>query len=152
MTVKVSKREQIMQNIAARFEAVQAGVNGYSTTWNIVTRKPVARSVVAMGDTIGIFDVREHKVQEMQHMRCTLSVTLEFYGAVQIGDEPSTLLNTMLLDVQRTIRQDIYCSGLSLNVVENKNELDIDGPTDMVVAGIVEISVLYRHLVDDPST
>jgi hypothetical protein len=88
----------------------------------------------------------------MQHMRCDLTVVIEFYCSLMIGDEPATELNKMLLDVQRTIRQDIYCSGLSLNIVESKNELDIDGPTDNLVAGVVEFSVLYRHLVDDPAT
>lgn len=152
MAVKVSKREQIMQNLANRFTAIQGGVNGYTTTWNLVTRKPVPRSSVAMGDTIGIFDVKETKTQMMQHMLCHLFVTFEFYGVLQIGDEPSTLLNNMLLDVQRTIRQDIYCSGLSLNIVENRNELDIAGPTDQIVAGTVGVTIHYRHLVDDPST
>jgi hypothetical protein len=146
-----SKRERIMQHLTERFQARQAGVDGALITWNMVTRKPISRTEVGMGDTLGIFDVRETKDPVMQHMVCELTVIFEFYCALMLGDEPSTELNRMLLDVQRTIRTDIYCSGLSLNIVESKNELDIDGPTDSLVAGVIEVTVLYRHLVDDPS-
>jgi hypothetical protein len=150
--VDVSKRERIMQHLADRFTARQAGVDDALYTWNTVTRRPISRVEVGMGETIGIFDVREVKEQQMMHMLCELTVVIEFYCSLMIGDEPATELNKMLLDVQRTIRKDIYCSGLSLNLVESKNELDIDGPTDNLVAGVVEVTVLYRHLVDDPAT
>lgn len=148
----ISKRERIMVHLAERFAARQAGVDDALYTWNLVTRRPVSRVEVDMGDTVGIFDIREEKQQQMQHMLCNLTVVVEFYCASMIGDEPSTELNKMLLDVQRTIRADIYCSGLSLNIVESRNELDIDGPTDKLIAGVVEFTVLYRHLVDDPAT
>ena len=148
----ISKRERIMEHLKERFEARQEGVGGAMYTWNMVTRRPISRVEVAQGNTIGLFDVQEEKHQEMMHMRCHLAVVVEFYCSLMIGDEPSTELNKMLLDVQRTIRQDIYCSGLTLNVVENKNQLDIDGPTDNMVAGVVEFMVQYRHLVDDPAT
>jgi hypothetical protein len=147
----ISKRERIMEHLKARFEARQAGVDGALYTWNTVTRRPISRVEVGMGETIGLFDVREVKNQEMLHMRCDLTVVIEFYCSLMIGDEPATELNKMLLDVQRTIRADIYCSGLTLNLVESRNELDIDGPTDNLVAGVVEFTVTYRHLVDDPS-
>jgi hypothetical protein len=150
--MKVSKRERIMEHLKARFEAVQKGVDGYSTTWNLVTREPLSKSAVAMGDCVGLFDIRETKTPSMQHMTCELTVVVEFYCRMQLGDNPGTELNRMLLDVQRTIRSDIQCSGLALNIVENKNELDIDGPGDSLVAGVVEFLVQYRHLVDDPSS
>jgi hypothetical protein len=41
-----------------------------------------------MGETIGLFDVRESKTPEMQHMRCDLSVVVEFYCTLMIGDDP----------------------------------------------------------------
>lgn len=151
MASKVSKREQIMQHLQKRFEAARAGTDGYSVTWNSVTRRPLSRVEVGMGDAVGLFDMRETKRQEIQHMRCDLSLVIEFYLFMQLGDDPGTELNRMMLDIQRTIRQDIYCSGLTLNIVESKNELDIDGPTDALVAGVVEYLIQYRHLVDDPS-
>lgn len=148
----VSKRERIMEHLKARFEARQKDVDGALYTWNMVTRRPISRLEVGMGDAIGLFDVRESKTPDMQFMRCDLTVVVEFYCALMLGDDPGTELNKMLLDVQRTIRADIYCSGLTLNVVESKNQLDIDGPTDNLVAGVVEFTVLYRHTVDDPAT
>ena len=147
----VSKREQIMQHLVDRFEAMQDGTDGYTTTWNTVTRKPVSITAVKMGNALGLFDTREDKVPDMQFMRATLSVVCEFYHSMKIGDEPGTQLNRMLLDVQRAMRSDIYCGGLTLNVVEVRSELDIDGPEDNLIAGVVEFQVLYRHYVDDPS-
>jgi hypothetical protein len=151
VTEKVGKRERIMQHLLARFAENQAGEDDYTVTWNLITRKPVGRTEVGMGDAIGIFDTRESKVPDMLFMRCHLTVVFEFYCSLQMGDDPATELNRMLLDVQRTLRRDIYCSGLTLNIVETKNELDIDGPGDSLVAGVVEVQVLYRHFVDDPS-
>lgn len=147
----VSKREQIMDHLVERFENMTAGTDGYTTTWNVVTRKPLGMTEVKIGSALGLFDTREDKTPDMQFMRCTLSVVCEFYHSMKIGDAPGTQLNRMLLDVQRAMRSDIYCGGLALNVVEVRSELDIDGPEDNLVAGIVEFQVLYRHYVDDPS-
>jgi hypothetical protein len=147
----ISKRERIMAHLqgAVRPAARCRRRALHVEHWLPAAHQPIE---VGMGDTIGLFDVSRVKNQEMQHMRCDLTVVVEFYCALMIGDDPATELNKMLLDVQRTIRADIYCSGLTLNIVESKNELDIDGPTDNLVAGVVEFSVLYRHLVDDPAT
>lgn len=146
-----SKRERIMQHLKQRFEGIQAGVGGYSTTWNTVSRKPVSTVEAQMGNMLGLFDVNESKTPDMQFMRCSLTVVIEFYFRTQMGDEPGTELNRMLLDVQRAMRSDIYCSGLTLNVVEMKSELDIDGPSDSLVAGVVEFLVQYRHAVTNPA-
>jgi hypothetical protein len=150
--MKISKRERIMTHLKERFEAIQSGIDGFSTTWNQVTRQPLSKSAVAMGDCLGLFDIREEKTPHMQFMLCTLTVVVEFYSRMQLGDDPATELNRMLLDVQRTFRSDIQCGGLALNIVETKNELDIDGPGDSLVAGVVEVQVQYRHYVDDPSS
>lgn len=146
-----SKRERIMEHLKERFESMQDGVDDYTTTWNVVTRNPVSTSEVEFGKTLGLFDVSESKTPDMQFMRCDLVVVVEFYHRSEMGDEPATELNRMLLDVQRAMRSDIYCSGLTLNVVEMKSELDIDGPADSLVAGVVEFQVQYRHYVDNPA-
>lgn len=146
----VSMREAIMEHLATRFKNVRAGVDGYSTTWNTVARRPIGKAEINMGNVVGIFDTEEIKTRDMQFTRSQLRVMVEFFYTLKIGDEPSTELNRMLVDVQRLMLSDIYCGGLSLNIVENRNELDIDGPADRIVAGVAEFQVQYRHSVHDP--
>jgi hypothetical protein len=145
-----SVREMIMRHFETRFKSVRKGRNGYTTTWNTVTRKPVSKTEISMGDVVGLYDVGEVKTPDMQFTRSSLRVTVEFFCVMKIGDDPSTELNRQLLDVQRLMLSDIYCGGLTLNIVENRNELDIDGPADRVVAGVADFQVLYRHNVHDP--
>ena len=146
-----SKREKIMEHLVARFEGMCAGVDDYSTTWNGIGRKPISTTEVQMGNALGIFDVDEQKTPDMQFIRSNLAVIIEFYHRMELGDDPATELNRMLLDVQRAMRSDIYCGGLTLNVVELKSELDIDGPGDSLVAGVVEFQVQYRHDINNPA-
>jgi hypothetical protein len=147
----VSKRERIMEHLRERFLAVRMNDGeGYTTQWNIVTRTPLGKSEISMGDAVGLFDPNETKTQEMMFMRCSLTVQVEFYYSMQLGDNAATELNRLLLDVQRTMRQDIQCGGLCLNIVESRSELDIDGPGDSLVVGLAEFQVLYRHSVNDP--
>lgn len=150
MSDVLSKRELIMQHLAERFAALREGVDGYTTTWNAVTRRPMGDQEVSMGNALGLFDVEEEKNPAINWYHCNLRVVAEFYYVLQLGDEPSTELNRMLVDIQRAIRVDVTCGGLAFNIVELRNELDVDGPADRLVAGVVEFQVQYRHLLDDP--
>lgn len=145
-----SKRELIMQNLVSRFSAMRVGDNGFSTTWNAVVRRPLTKQETALGDAVAIFDVDEDKTSEIGFYRCSLRVQIEFFCTMLTGDEPSTQLNRMLLDVQRCMRSDVTCGGLAFNILELRNELDVDGPADRLVAGVVEFQVQYRHTLDDP--
>lgn len=145
-----SKREKIMQHLKERFEGLREDVNGYTTTWNTVCRRPMTKTEIFMGDALGIYDISEEKEAVINFYNCTLTVALEFFYLLQQGDEPSTELNRMLVDIQRAMRSDISCGGLSFNCVENESELDIDGPADRLVAGTVEFRIQYRHFLDDP--
>lgn len=145
-----SKRERIMQHLQDRFTAMQVGVNGYSTTWNAVVRRPLTKQETAIGDAVALFDVDEEKTPEIGFYRCSLRIQVEFFCTMLTGDDPSTELNRMLLDVQRCMRTDVTCGGLGFNILELRNELDVDGPADRLVAGVVEFQVQYRHMLDDP--
>jgi hypothetical protein len=145
-----SLREQIMEHLVRRFEDIREGRDGFKTTWNVVVRRPMTKTEVGMGRALGLYDTDEVKTPQIGHMMCTMSVVCEFFYAMNLGDEPSTELNTMLTDIQRTMRLDVNCSGLSINIVEVRNELDIDGPADRLVAGVCEFQVQYRHSLDDP--
>jgi hypothetical protein len=146
----VSRRESILQHVADRFRAMREGQDDYTTTWNAVVRRPLTKAEVSLGNAIGMYDTEEEKVSEIGRYRSTLTVVIEFFHTLKHGEEPSTELNRMLADVQRAMRVDVTCGGLSYNVVETKNELDIDGPADRLVAGIVEFQISYKHTLDDP--
>lgn len=146
----LSKREQIMAHLERRLTSVREGVSGYTSTWNTVVRRPLTKQEVAIGDAIALFDTDEEKTAEIGFYRCFLTVMVEFFYTLKAGDNPSTELNRLLLDIQRIMRSDVTCGGLSFNILEVRNELDIDGPADRLVAGVVEFQVQYRHLLDDP--
>lgn len=84
-------------------------------------------------------------------MTCRLRVATEFVYSMKIGDEPLTELNRILVDIQRLMRSDIQAGGLCLNIVESSSELDLDGPEDRLVGGIVFWEVLYKHATQDPT-
>lgn len=140
-----------MEHLVDRFKAIRRGNDGYTTTWNVVVRRPFTNTETQLGDALGIYDVSERKEPRISGFDCFLSISIEFFHKVYEGDEPSTELNRMLLDIQRALRSDITCGGLSINLVERSNELDIEGPTDMLIAGVLEAEVHYRHSPDDPS-
>lgn len=146
----LSKREQIMEHLVNRFGDIREGEDGYTTTWNVVARRPMTKAELNLGDALGLFDVEETKTARIGFYDCDLKVVCEFFHVLKLGDEPSTELNRMLCDIQRGMRSDIGCGGLTINIVENSSELDIDGPADRLVAGVVEFQIAYRHALDDP--
>ena len=145
-----SIREKIMAHLEDRFRDVREGEDGYATTWNVVVRRPMTKTEVGLGKAIGLYDTEEQKTPQIGYMICTLTVICEFFYAMKIGDDAATELGVMLTDIQRTRRSDVTCGGISINIVEVRNELDIDGPADRLVAGACEFQVQYRHSLDDP--
>jgi|GEM_PF-4705010 len=146
----LSRREQIMRYIVGLFTDMRASVDDYSVTWGAVVRRPLKADEAKLNCAVGVYDVGEEKTAEIGRYRSILSVRIEFFYRPNIGDEPSTELNRLLLDIQRVMRVDHTCGGLTYNVLEVENELDISGPADRLVAGIIEYRVDYKHLLDDP--
>ncbi len=63
-----------------------------------------------------------------------------------------------MADVQITMRSDINSTEsvsplcqLTINIVELRNELDVEGPKDNLVGGVIVWSILYRHSALDPT-
>lgn len=146
-----SIRDNIMEHLKDRFETVRAGTNRYTTTWNMVLRAPLTKQSKIIGDSVSILDLTEKKDESIGQMTCRLRVAIEFVYVMKIGDEPLTELNRILVDIQRLMRSDIQAGGLCLNIVESSSELDLDGPEDRLVGGIVFWEVLYKHATQDPT-
>lgn len=146
----ISLRSRIMGEIATRFKNVVAGQNGFTIDWNSVMTQPVNKAQQRAGDTVAIFDVTETKKNEIGYTDCRIGLQIEFYVKNRTGDDPPRLLDQALLDVQRTLFSDITCGGLALNIVEVKNEKDVDGYSDTIVAGVLTAYVAYRHKLNNP--
>lgn len=154
-----SLRERIMQHLKARFEGIVAGATvtltdgrtaQIATAWNVVARKPLSKEQLRFGPALAMFDVSERKEPETMFNRVHLGVIIEFFDAMKLGEEPSTALNRMLMDVQHTLMMDIRCGGLSLDIRETGNELSVDGPGDNLLGGMARIEVIYRHRAASP--
>ena len=148
-----SIREQILAHLKTRFEAITAGVDGFTETWEVVTREPLsAQPTIVKGQAaIGIYELPERSAPNIGVTNKTLRLVLEFHYKLDDAELASMELNRLLLDVQRTMLSDTTSGGLSLNVTEDGNELDIDGPGDGLVVGAAVFNVLYRHKTGDPS-
>lgn len=154
-----SLRERIMEHLRLRFAGVQAGANvtltdgrvtAINTTWNTVSRRPLTKEQLRFGNALALFDVSERKEPETLFNRVHLGVVIEFFDAMKLGEEPSTALNRMLMDVQHIMMMDIFCGGLSLDIRETGNELSVDGPGDNLLGGMARFEVIYRHRAASP--
>ena len=143
-------RDQIIEHLVERFRQCQAGQDGRYITWNTVSDCPLTSTETLLGTAVGIYEGRERKRAEVGHSRNTLELSTEFKIKLAMGDKPAQVARRVLGEVQAIVQSDIYCGGLSLHIVEVGNELDVDGPSDQSVAGIVFWEVMYRHKAGDP--
>lgn len=146
----LSKRQRIMMYFEDAFLSVRENIDGFTRTWTAVARKPLTNQERQSGNAIALYDLNEVKTPQMQFQFCNLTVYAEFYHQMAVGEHPADVLNMMLTDVQRVFRSDVTCGGLTINVEEKKNQIDVDGPLEKLVTGVVEFVVSYRHAADDP--
>lgn len=142
-------RDRIMQHLLSRFAACVEGQGGRYITWNTISDAPLKEGQKVLGNAIGVFDSRERKKPEVSLVRAALEVNTEFHVRLAHGDNPVAVARAVLGEVQAIMLSDIYCTEptgqLSLNIVEIGNELDVDGPDDKSVSGIVFWEIQYRH-------
>lgn len=152
-------REKIMDNIATRFKAVTVGQavtvwDGSTWTlkrhWNTVARRPLSQTEIKLGNALALFDTKEQKTRETGFDRAHLQLMIEIFVNIAMGEEPSTVLNEAILDVQTVMSLDRTCGGFALDVVEVRNEKDIEGPSDKIVAAMIEVHIVYRHRAGNP--
>jgi len=140
-----------MEAIKVLFVDMLEGVDGYTVTWDRIRRAPIDSHDATMRSSLAILDTREIKNPDVHDlMRSTMRVIFEAKYRTMQGDEPSTELNRLILDIQRKVREDINLGGLTLNITEAGNEIDIEGHADNIVTATVFVDVLYRHVISDP--
>lgn len=140
-----------MAAIKTLFDDMCEGVDDYTVTWDRIRRSPIDSFDTTMRTSLAILDTREIKSTDVHDLtRSTMRVIFEAKYRPQMGDEPSTELNRLILDIQRKIKEDINLGGLTLNITEAGNDIDIEGHADNIVTATVFVDVLYRHVISDP--
>ena len=155
MAVPVSVRERILRKFILNFEAVQNGVDEHVVTWNTVTRRPIEDIEQQTDSSLIITEGVETAEDNVGTVRKSLEIATEFWVPVLIGDDRSALVNLMLADVIRTVREDsnLIEAGtppicLATDVVEASNEVELNDEDK--VGGVVLWRVKYRHDQIDP--
>ncbi|QSY98652.1 hypothetical protein J2J97_31780 (plasmid) [Rhizobium bangladeshense] len=147
-------RDRILQHLVKRFRDCVAGENGRFITWNTVSDCPLTSEEITFGNALGIYDGRERNKDGIGLSTRFLEVQTEFKIKLAYGDKPAKVARAVLGEVQTVMTSDIYCTEgsvqLSLDIVEIGNELDVDGPHDQTVAGIVFWEIQYRHIAGKP--
>jgi hypothetical protein len=152
--MKLPIRELILRALKKKFEDRDAGQedSNHLVTWDRVQRTPIGdaaqhlRSIAAIIEgTETTFKLTGNVVQK------NLDVSVDFEVRPFRGEEPSTFVNEVLADVQRTMQEDVRLGGLALNVQEIRNETDFSGDKEVFVGGTVDYEISYRHMLHDPS-
>lgn len=157
-TPTITRRERILNalvNVMKNMEDGRPTTDPYSVTWDVVTRGPIEGIHERKRYALSIIDQEESKDPIIGQSVVTLRVVLEFRVYLDVNEEASIVVNRVLGDVQRRIREDIYLTQddgeqLSLNLVESGNQVFIDGYADKQVGGAVFVNILYKHAIDDP--
>ena len=151
---RLTIRERILVQIERNFLEVQEGVDEHVLTWNVVTREAPRDVEQQMGDLIAITEGTEINSDEVRTVRKSMEIFTEFWLRTQLGDVKSSLANSVMGDVQRTIRQnlplvedDTGCQ-LAIDIVEVRSEVELE--LEDLIGGVIVWNVVYRHDQDDP--
>jgi len=164
---ELSRRERIMREVRRRMDEIEQGQptsDPFQVTFGVVTR---GSSLEGIHETEGkyslaILDTDEQKNPKIQQIVAILTVVLEFFAWVDDGEEPSSVGNKVMTDIQRKMREDLNLTEpddgkrslqdrqLSENVEEIRNQMFIDGYADRKINGAVFYNILYKHGVNDP--
>ena len=163
---ELSRRERIMREIRRRMDEIELGQpqdDPFQVTFGVVTR---GSSLEGIHETEGkyslaILDTDEQKSPKIQQMVALLTVALEFFAWVEEGEQPSSVGNKVMTDIQRKMREDLNLTEpddgrnvqdrqLSENVEEIRNQMFIDGYADRKINGVVFYNITYKHGVNDP--
>lgn len=167
MASELSRRERICREVFRRLDAMTVGQpadDPYLTSFDFLTRgSPLEQAHETEAAAATILDVDESKAIKIGQYVVTLRLNIEFIAWVNVSkrEEPSTVGNRVLADVQRLMREDIMLTEpddgrllkdrqLAENVVEVGNQLFVDGFLDARITGAVFYVITYKHSEQDP--
>lgn len=145
-----SHRHRIIAHLMARFEAQQAGTDGAVISWDNVVDVPPSKEQQEARYTVGIYDTSEKVVPKIGVDERALNVVVEFHLTLYEDDPQGRYIREALAEVQRVMGSDIYCGGLTMNVIERGSELEVTSAHDRRVAGVAVFEVKYRTPTNNP--
>ena len=155
-----SYRELVLRHLASLFTAMEIGQpetidgygnpNAYEFTFSTVVRHPLSERERRTRYALAVVDGRENKIENIAFMTNQFDVALDFSALLDTNESPSEVLNMMLTNMQRKIREDITLGGLVDRVAELGNDLDIEFWEERSVSGTLFIQIQYRHAEADP--
>ena len=160
-----SRRERIMAEVKRRMKTMQQGQpssDPYQTTFEVVTRgSPLEGLHKTVKTGLAILDTTEFKSPKINQMDVNLRVVMEFFAWVDNNEEPSTVGNRVMADIQRRMREDVNLTEpddgrpllerkTSEHVEEVGNDMFIDGVQDTQITGAVTWNIRYKHGINDP--
>lgn len=148
----LSLREQIMQALRQVFLDVREGVGSdpFAFRWDTVVRHPLGDMERKSRYAVALVEGDENKRPLADSTNAFLSVEVNFFARAEPREEPATQLNTILLNIQRAVRQDPMLGGLAIDVREDSNTHTVDSFEDRQLEGSVFYTVIYKHAENDP--
>ncbi len=144
-------RECILKKLVEIFE--RSPLEPWDLEFGAVGRDPLTDDMVKTHDyTISITDPSERVREAVAVEYRDINLVIEFTGKVYEGDTASVIGNRALGAIQKRIGCDITLEDLALNSVLRGSEIDIEGPFDKVVSGVIVYDVTYRCRANDPFT
>ena len=149
-------REQILDALVTHFTGT--AVSPYTITWSAVTRSPLAVKDRRKQYALSIMDEAEEKEAKTRQVHCSLTVAFMFWAMADITDNPSTVANTVLGEIQKKARSALFSTtetppleGKAVNIVEVSNDLMVDSEYDRQLMGRLVFLITYRHALADPT-
>jgi hypothetical protein len=160
-----SRRERIMVEIERRMKTMQQGQptsDPYRTTFEVITRgSPLEGLHKTVKIGLAILDTTEFKSPSINCMSVNLRVVMEFFVWVDTNEQPSSVGNRVMADIQRRMREDFNLTEpedgrpllerkIAEHVEEVGNDMFIDGVQDTQITGAVTWNIRYKHGINDP--
>ena len=156
-TIRERILDYLIDSFANQQEGVPPGVDAwgnpteYDFTWDVVQREPLTDRERKKRFALAIIEQSEQKNPQTEP--CThsfMQLTFEFFCLVQRDESPAEITNMILGNIQRRLKEDITAGGLSYNIREVGNDIDIDAWADRQIDGVVNVAVLFKHATVDP--
>jgi hypothetical protein len=123
----------------------------FSLSMSTALLGPIADGASRRRFSVGVVPGKEMVEDRFPLTECILPVVVEFQITWNAGDPvPQELAENALADIQRKLKEDIYCAGNAIDLRETGNEINLNLYSDKSIDGWVKYDLLYRHNTGDP--
>lgn len=159
-----TRRQRIVAEVVRRLKEMNAGQpvsDPYRITFGVVTHGPLEGIHDEERYACGVMDPEERTLPKINQYDANLRLVVEFSAWVDDGEQPGQVLNRILGDVQRKLREDPHLTEpddgrplvdreLAVDVEETGSALFVEGFADQKANGAAFWEVRYKRAIDDP--